>query len=383
MKQVGSPRVLIVADDLTSATDGAGPFVAGGLRAEVQLSGTPYAGSADVVSVDTNTRIRSATEAAGIVAKAFRGELPGVVVKTIDSTLRGNIAEEIEAARRSTGRPLTIVAPAFPAEGRTTVRGMQLLRGVPVSRTSFGEDRSSPTGESDVRAILPQATLMSFRDPNLDVDAVIGIAIADATSDADLDELVARVRRPERVLWVGSPGLCAALARSMRRDEITQSVPPSRSLLIVVGSEHAASKEQLERVRSHSVHLDLAICEPAAAAQQIEIALARGQLVTLTDTSNDRTASQVRARLAAAVAPLRASDVLDAVVATGGDTARAVLEALEISGMRVLAEPAPGVVATRADRDRQRTFVIKAGGFGTPDLLVELAHLIHTSAKEL
>jgi uncharacterized protein YgbK (DUF1537 family) len=71
--------------------------------------------------------------------------------------------------------------------------------------------------------------------------------VADAGSDADLDRVVAAVPI-EQVLWVGSPGLAAALARRLGPHAAgltTEQAGPARRVLFVIGSLHPASREQL------------------------------------------------------------------------------------------------------------------------------------------
>ncbi|OAI65685.1 Hrp-dependent type III effector protein, partial [Ralstonia solanacearum] len=53
--------------------------------------------------------------------------------KKIDSTLRGNVAAEVAALVPVAG--LAVVAPAFPAAGRTTRNARQWLHGVAVEET--------------------------------------------------------------------------------------------------------------------------------------------------------------------------------------------------------------------------------------------------------
>ncbi|MGO8565420.1 four-carbon acid sugar kinase family protein, partial [Rhizobium ruizarguesonis] len=63
-----------------------------------------------------------------------------ILYNTVDSTIRGHVGAEVSAARAASGRAVSIVAPAFPAGGRTTEGGLQLLRGVPLEKTEFAMD---------------------------------------------------------------------------------------------------------------------------------------------------------------------------------------------------------------------------------------------------
>ena len=91
------PRVLIIADDLTGAMDAAGPFAARGLPTWVAALPEDCDPSrfvrATVVSVNTESRHLSPDEAARRVTEAWQqvgGEGFDIVVKKVDSTLRGN-----------------------------------------------------------------------------------------------------------------------------------------------------------------------------------------------------------------------------------------------------------------------------------------------------
>ena len=135
MRTDHSHSVAIIADDLTSAADGASPFVAPG-RAAIVARGRPSPRECAVLAVDCGSRSASRSEAATRVAEAT-ARLAGrdVLYKTVDSTLRGHVTAELQACFKASGRKTLVLAPAFPAAGRTTVGGIQLVDGVPVSET--------------------------------------------------------------------------------------------------------------------------------------------------------------------------------------------------------------------------------------------------------
>ena len=92
------------------------------------------------------------------VARAVRGAR--LVYKKLDSTLRGNVAAELAAAFGAAGRERAIVAPAFPAAGRTTVGGTQLVHGVPVDETEMRDDPQTPVREAHVPTLLDERVLV-------------------------------------------------------------------------------------------------------------------------------------------------------------------------------------------------------------------------------
>src|SRR5262245_23419881 len=110
-------RICILADDLTGACDTAVQFVREGWRTEVQVR--PRQTHAEVIAVNTSSRALTPAGAATAVRDAV-GQLrtAGItrLYKKIDSTLRGQIGAELEAALDCwSPAAFAIVCPAFPA----------------------------------------------------------------------------------------------------------------------------------------------------------------------------------------------------------------------------------------------------------------------------
>ena len=151
------PLIVIVADDLTGAADCGVACAAAGLDTVVVFSEAFRASdwSADAIAFDADTRRDPPEMAAAGTAKIVRALCSGgkqpLLYKKIDSTLRGNFAVEIAAARRAYNdlrlrekegapaakavSPLTIVAPAFPAAGRTMRGGRMFVQGRPLEES--------------------------------------------------------------------------------------------------------------------------------------------------------------------------------------------------------------------------------------------------------
>ena len=355
-------RIGIVADDLTSATDATGPFANpdSGLSPTVSLCGW-IPGDANVAAVDADSRAHPSNEATGRVERAFGSLGPtDVVIKTVDSTVRGHLVTEIASAMAITGHKLVVVAPAFPAEGRTTQGGVQLLNGVPVHETHFGSDPTHPLATSSLLELLAPLHASAVGKHQLWTSMPPrGVVIVDAANQSDLDDLVKNAPL-EDVLWVGSPGLCRALAARLHPVS-AQPLPPSLQpgpVLFVVGTLHPATTAQLEELEGSGV----AVTHPNTLHEH-----SRGGDVAVCTPRISREPNAVQA-LAQAVAPLIQSGHYRRVVLTGGATARTVLEECRIDALHVLGELEPGTTVVRSG-DEGPDIVLKAGGFGSPNFL--------------
>ncbi|MFC9735677.1 four-carbon acid sugar kinase family protein [Streptomyces roseolus] len=379
------PRVAVLADDLTSAGDGAAPFRRGGHPARVLLSGSPLAGHGredGVLAVDLGSRLLDEAGAEARTREAARVlSGAGLLLKTVDSTLRGHVAAEIRAAREGSGRRAVVVAPAFPAEGRTTRDGVQYVREVRVDESEFARDPAHPVRTADLARLLPEAVRVDAARPELLTERVPsgGLFVCSAATDADLDRIVAAVPDHGSVLWVGSPGLAAALARHHALPgggADAEELPPAASPLVAVGSANPATRRQLALLAGRPGAV------AAVAAAPLETAT--DTLVRIIHTPHERRAdpAELTRELAASVAALAARAPFDGLVLTGGETAEAVLRALGAHGIDLHDEPEPGIargtLAGPAGVPRVPV-VVKAGGFGDDRTLLRL-HALLTGA---
>src|SRR5829696_6628688 len=254
--------IAIIADDLTGAADAGVQFVHAGYRTVVFFSESEVlAEDLDAVSFDTDSRAMPAGFAAKRVLEAARGVREArVVYKKLDSTLRGNVAAELAAALGGARRERAVVAPAFPAAGRTTVGGIQRVHGVPVDETEMAKDPNTPVSEAHVPSMLADtfssvgalgvedlADLELVRKTLEDCECVV----ADAERDADLETLVRALPDPATVLWAGSAGLALALGSVYPgpcAEDASVQRAPVRPVLVVVGSLSGIAREQGRRL---------------------------------------------------------------------------------------------------------------------------------------
>jgi D-threonate/D-erythronate kinase len=216
--------IRLVADDLTGACDSALPFLGAG-RVRVGLWPHVPVGGLACAAVSTESRDADASTAYARGRNAAAA-LPGsLLYRKLDSQLRGHPAADVRSALDAAGGRC-LVAPALPAEGRTTAGAMQRW----------------PGGEVDLRALL---------DPLGD-----RVELRDAATDADLDAVAREVlRRQDRVV-AGTAGLAAALARALG----VGPAPPACELacrrpLAVVGSQVAAGQADYARARGWDVQV--------------------------------------------------------------------------------------------------------------------------------
>jgi D-threonate/D-erythronate kinase len=402
--------VTVIADDLTGAADCGIAFALADLPTFVSIGNAPAPDSAQIVSVDTDTRRLTGGEAerrAGEAARdAYRRGLR-FLYKKIDSTLRGHVAAELRVTLQawteaSAGEtPLVILAPAFPATGRATRDGRVLVGGVLLEESEVWR-KSGMTGPADPIPMLRTAALKAESVPLETVRSGgpglvaalldlatrgVHVAVCDADQEQDLRRIAdagAQLHRP--VIWVGSGGLArhlpAALGLRPRPGAATRPQIGHGPVLALVGSRSTVAREQArhlgaeEGVATFTLDTDVLldaggrdrwskanaeVCRTLAAGKDVVLVTALG---TSVDIEIGPALAEALGRFAA-----ESADRIGGLIATGGDIARAVLGALGAGGLHLLGEVEPGVPIGIADAQRPLPVVTKAGAFGTPQTL--------------
>ncbi len=382
----GNPRVLIVADDLTGAMDAAGPFAALGIETwvvAVPIRCDPASlQTARVVSVNTDSRHLPAAEAAARVREIVRhlgGDGFDIIVKKIDSTLRGNVVAETMALLDASGRHQALVAAAFPAQGRTVRGGVVHVDGTPLAQTAFALDALSPPPLAPLQeafAAAKSGLRVVAVDPSASFDAAADIWIADSEVDADLTRIVrAFASRMGSVLMVGSAGLTTALASVCFDRQPAPALPHlTGAIVFAVGSRAMRSAEQVESLAGEPGTEVLRA--PNGRLQYAQLPVARNLVLKATpdDAGREGDAERVAAAIADHALEIARRAQAQALVATGGDTAIAILAASGNPALQVLGDLMPGIPYARIRLDGESLLLVtKAGGFGARDTFRDVA----------
>lgn len=383
----------IIADDLTGAMDTGVQFSKIGLRTILHIDPASV-DDARVVVLDTESREDPPKVAYEKVRDAARRLKGRVIYKKIDSTLRGNIGYELDAVMDELGLKNALIAPAFPANGRTTFEGQQLVDGLPLRESNFSKDPLCPTTDH-IPTLLEDQSVHSVGH--------IALGIVDQGAGALMEEVE---RREEELLVIdalnevhllsiarvaaylgascltcGSAGLAQALPLGFgfeHQKGLSPSHPRAGPVLVVAGSRHQATVRQIERAVTH---LGAALIEidPRRIEATTEQALAEankslsdGKDVIVSTAFGAYLPEQSQAiaiGLGNLAADIAKRGSLSGLVLTGGSIAFSTCRALGVATIELQEEVAPGIpagVVLKGEREGIR-IVTKAGGFGEDD----------------
>jgi uncharacterized protein YgbK (DUF1537 family) len=403
-----------IADDFTGATDLANMLVKGGMRT-IQAIGVPRAPAADadaiVVALKSRTIAPEDAVAQSLAALKWLRDSGARQIyfkycSTFDSTPRGNIGPVAEALMDALKTDFTIACPAFPENGRTVFRGYLYVGDVLLSESGMKDHPLTPMTDANLARVLQaqvrrKVGLVKFDAVARGAAAIrarfealkaegAGMAVVDAVSDADLEAIGEACEDMPLVTAGSGVGLGLALnARNKGRlahAAAAAALPRVDGLsAIVSGSCSTATNAQVAewskaRPAFRIDPLALAAGEPVVARA---LSWARERVarepVLVYATSAPHEVKAVQAKLGAEKAGRLVEDALAAVatglveagvrklVAAGGETAGAVVQALDVKSLRIGPQIDPGVPWTVAEGREPIALALKSGNFGTAD----------------
>lgn len=405
----------IIADDLTGAGDTAVQFPCQGMPGVVIFGSTTLPGDVIAVAIDCDCRGVSAERAVAASvegAEVLRGLGATHFYKKLDSTLRGNIAAELDAVMDALSMEAALVAPAYPANARITAGGFHLVHQIPVSESEFARDPVAPVREAHLPTLLAAGArrkvgYLGLATLHQGAEAVaaevrrlrsegLRVIACDATTETHLELLADLLWQQPSMIGCGSAGLAKAMAvrKAAQRSECGLGVTTEygvngagRPVLVVAGSRTQVTARQVEAfgvagaamVAAYPEHLlegTGGYFEQLVATTVDSLRAGQDTVLYLPVSAAIQSAPEASARLAAELGRVAgevlsaAASVTSGVVLTGGDIAKATCRQLGATGIELETELYPAVPAGRflAGRLAGLRVVTKGGGCGSPEI---------------
>lgn len=427
---INSNTTCIIADDLTGANDTALQFYLKGANCQILLEDTSseplnmkgtqvWAISTETRNLDADLAVHKVVDATNRFKEMICADY---YFKKIDSTLRGNIAVEVLAVLETLGMDVAIMVPAFPQEGRVTIGGYHLLKGVPIERTEMARDPHSPIFESHIPTLMAYQlgeeradligavelkTVMKGAGPIIKslkelIESGKKIIVMDAVSTVDIEQIILAMSKLEyNILPVGAAALAHELCEYWYADSELQHINktiPVLPKLIVSGSATNITAKQIEKLEQSDefddntlfVKLDLKTIVGGVqeelvtrvvqnlGANNIVVVHTSDLLKDFDGFSEDSlNAELTKSGLANAITEFlaeltrRVLEVKDAIlISLGGETSYKCCRAIGASQLQLIDEVAPAI-ALCLDHEAH-WIVTKSGNLGGINMLVDI-----------
>jgi uncharacterized protein YgbK (DUF1537 family) len=419
-----------IADDFTGATDLCNTLVRRGMRT-VQLIGVPAEEDApppdaDAVVVALKSRTIPAADAVamslGALAWLRRAGAKQILFKycsTFDSTNEGNIGPVAEALLDALGSDFTLFCPAFPENGRTIFKGYLFVGDVLLSESGMRDHPLTPMRDPSLVRVLqrqskgrvglvqhatvargPVAIRAAFNA--LRAEGVRHV-IVDAIADHDL-EAIGEAAADLRLITGGS-GIALGLPENFRRRGLLGEGAGADTLPLIGGTaavlSGSCSQATQVQVAFMAERAPVFAIDPIAAAEGKDVAaqalvwaapLLGVRPVLVSATAPPEAVAAVQLRLGPERAGALVEDIMARIacglvergvrrlVVAGGETARPVVQALGVTGLRIGRQIDPGVPWTvtiqRSSGGPPLALALKSGNFGAPDFFLRAFNVL-------
>lgn len=431
----------IIADDLTGANDTALQFRKCNARIKI------LPGYLTQPEDDFGTQVWAiSTESRNITPALAKSRIEETIgnlnknlnleyfYKKIDSTLRGNIALETLSMVQCLGYDASVIIPAFPSEGRITVGGYHLSKGIPIGRTETARDPHSPITESYVPALF----MSQLEDRDQDIVGLIGLKtvmngagpvlmkiielikegkkliIADAASEVDIEQIVLAIYKSNyKILPAGTAAAGSILSKiwlpsSNETEECEPVILPHLPKLIISGSATQINTLQIEQLEKtydydniHSVLLDIDRVLNGVSDEFISgiiqlldkdntVIVHSAKLVENFDGFSE---DSLRGELTRAALASKITDCLADItrrilekkqvilITLGGETSYKCCNAISSKELIMKDEAAPAIALCTDSKNRW--IITKSGNLGNPKTLIEILNYIDVHEEKL
>lgn len=423
-----SDLVGIIADDLTGANDTALQFHQRGASTKILLDS------------DCSPKVKAGTEVWALSSESRNVPLEEALLrvensvktlnenfsfdyfyKKIDSTLRGHIAQETLKILEILDYDAAIIIPAFPLEGRITVGGYHLAKGVPIGRTEIAIDPHSPITESHVPTLLRSQldsadsnvvgtidlrTVMNGAGPVLmRLNELINegkkLIIADATSITDIEQIALAIKKCDKKLL---PAGTAAGAQVLSKYWLAGIEKSSETVtiahlpkLIVSGTATQITANQIKKLEQSDdfdninfIALDTKDILEGVQDELIDrvltnlksgvnVCIHTSSLIANFDgfSEDSFNAELTKEKLASMITDFlaelthRVLEKIDAILITlGGETSYKCCKAIDSNELRLVDEVAPAI--SLCIDINHRWIITKSGNLGNSNTLIEI-----------
>ncbi|WP_319476114.1 four-carbon acid sugar kinase family protein [Marispirochaeta aestuarii] len=426
-------KLCIIADDFTGAGDSAVQFRKNGYSPFLALQNWNSGVDLElynVLVVSTESRFmlpRESYDTVRDVVKTCRKLGVRQFFKKIDSTIRGNVPEEIAAVMDAGDFNCALVAPSAPKNGRTVVAGNCLVNGVPIGENGHQIDPFTPVASAFVPGLLErwfhdsvghidletvrkgaEAFLQRFKELKEEGARAI---VADAETLEDL-RILASAREDESVLFAGASGLAEALTAAGEGSSPEFPIIDAGKLLFVAGSVTETTRTQVAELEKSIDPVPLCVAmqtllndeEKELSRLLHEDSQSRRDVPVLIKTfdgdceykndiayaaelgiSEKELGERVSSFLGRLVARIFTQRQIEAVFITGGNTAAGVSKSLEVKGVELLDEILPGIPIGRFETpyaDKPVYLISKAGGFGRKNAMTQVCKIVTGRQEE-
>lgn len=384
----------VIADDLSGAHDaGAQIFLRGYPCCSLNSKNILKTKAWEVPVFNTATRLLSGSQAYLETLKiAANLKHYAKIFKKTDSTLRGNIGQELTACMDALNVNKAAFVPAFPAMGRYCIYGRHFLNAKIIENTEFAKDSLNRINTSDIIALLKCQT--KYSAVLIDIDAVRKgtkvikrlikrsknskptIYVYDCLEEKDL-KIIAKSIKGFKVV-AGAAAVLKYLLNKKKPIAFKPAKNVKTKQVCFVGSQTKTTRMQLKLLKNK---YKLKQLDPMTAkclkTERKNIIIASGHTKMKRHNLNPVSGNNgaIFKAFAKKAKELISSGHYGRIIMSGGSTAENICKALNINILRICKVISVGIPLTYSP-EKNMFIVTKPGGYGHKQIMIKIYNVL-------
>ncbi len=376
--------IAVIADDFTGAAEIGGVGLRHGLNVVIETK-VEKDEEADLLIIAADTRTLSPDCAVKEIKRLTKELLelnPQYIFKKLDSVLRGNIAEELDAQLEISGKKKAIIIAGNPNFKRLIRGGIYYVDDKPLAETSFVKDTEYSIHSSSVIELVgagrQNLTSASVDQPIPD----LGLVIGDVTNKQDMEKWSELVDN-ETIAAGGAGFFDILLDKEFKKldNNIESECKLGEKTLYVFGSAYPKTNELIQSIKDSNVFISnmpegiywekdfkksLMLKWANEIVQQIEDK--KRVIITINHSGSNEKDIAIRIRETVGKLVKIIVDLVefDDMLIEGGATAAVIFKSLNITRLYPFNEIQPGVIQMNVAGYPRLSITTKPGSYVWP-----------------
>ncbi len=268
----------IIADDLTGASDTGVKLIKKGYKGEILIINDYLAienisSDNEILIIDTETRElkgKKVDKKIEQIIKNLKLKDDDLIYKKVDSTMRGNIGQELEILLENYNYDFCIFAPALPSNNRKVIDGKLFVNNKPLGESEYYDGDFNYDEASKVKTLIEKETNLKVDNIYLGVveegkDKIkieieslakegSRIIIIDANTEKNFQDIISAGKElPNSILYSGSAGLAEYIDNIFTFNNNYNSIKPAIHIknLFLSGSRRSLLEEQVNYFKNN------------------------------------------------------------------------------------------------------------------------------------
>lgn len=377
--------IAVIADDFTGAAEIGGVGIRHGFNVVIETTVVKDI-KTDILIIATDTRSKDSEKSQALIEKITKELMllePDFIYKKFDSTMRGNVGEELLAQLRASHMDRALLVPANPGLKRTIIDGVYYYDGIPLNELNFFNGTIDHKASSKVLDLIgekarPFTSVISTNN----IFPESGLIIGNTIDANDLANWVQKI--DSNTIPSGGSSFFDAILKIYPNPKMRKQAPLffGKRVIYVCGSAFISSRQLVQKARQSGqlvaymperIFFDREegnVLLTQWANEIIEGLIDKDKVIVALDKIDyDEMADislKIKEAFAEVIKKVMKQIKIDELIIEGGATAHSIIKKLNYTRFYPTQELGPGSIRMNVKENKDIFLTLKPGSYKWP-----------------